>query len=259
MEICCGNLEDLIKQKYDGPTVGSTLEILHQIAKGVHHLHLLDIVHGDLKPSNVLVSCSKGDLKPMMKLTDFGLRHVVQRDCSTGEKQFRQATTKGWFCPADQVDGQLSPPFDIFPLGNLFYYTASKGTHAFGSSLRHVMSRMKKKKPVMLDLALLDESVRCAAFLDLIKKMLYFDAGKRPSASEIVDHEIFNKDQKDFLNRPSTSRLSTQSALEEDKQSDRLPAECNPEPSSSSQSRVIVKHEDFGSSEEDEIRLMEEY
>ena len=73
VEICCGNLEDLIKQKYDGPTVGSTLEVLRQIAKGVHHLHLLDIVHGDLKPSNILVSYSKGDLKPMMKLTDFGL------------------------------------------------------------------------------------------------------------------------------------------------------------------------------------------
>lgn len=254
MEICCGNLEDVVLQKYNGPKVGSTLKILRQISKGVNHLHFLGIIHGNLKPSNILVSCSKGDLKPRMKLTDFGFRHVVQKNCATGEKLFRQASTKDWLCSADQEneDGQFTPPFDIFPLRNLFYYTASKGTHAFGSSLSQRTSRIRKKKPVTLDLEILDKSAQCTTFLDLVGKMLDFNAAKRPTASEIVSHEIFSKAKLDSSNQPSTSRMSMQSVLDEDQQSDKVSTES--EACSSSHSRVTVKQEDFDSSEEDENR-----
>ena len=94
MELCAGNLEDLVCGRYNGPSVGSTLEVLRQIVRGVTHLHLLNIVHCDLKPKNILISLPKGYLQPMMKLADFGLRHVVN-NTESDSKQFRLASSKG--------------------------------------------------------------------------------------------------------------------------------------------------------------------
>ena len=68
------------------PPINISLEeVLHQIVKGVHHLHLLNIVHGDLKPSNVLVSFPNGDLDPMLKVADFGLCHNANESGSKGK------------------------------------------------------------------------------------------------------------------------------------------------------------------------------
>ena len=53
-----GTLQDLVIGGYDGfaMTETSHLPILVQIARGIDYLHQLGIVHGNLKPTNVLVS-----------------------------------------------------------------------------------------------------------------------------------------------------------------------------------------------------------
>ncbi|KZP21578.1 kinase-like protein [Athelia psychrophila] len=54
-------LEDLVR-----------LHLLAGVAKGLEHLHALDIIQGDLYPANVLID-SKGNAR----LTDFGLSFIV--------------------------------------------------------------------------------------------------------------------------------------------------------------------------------------
>jgi serine/threonine protein kinase len=185
-----GTLNDLVcrgeDEKFSSLNNRSrVLDILRQITKDVRHLHLLKIVHGNLKPSNILVSYQRGDLEPMMKLADFAIRHAV-RD-QNGVTRFQLAFTEGWMCPTDDP---IASSFDIFPLGCLYAFTASNGTHAFGSD--HI-SRISNKRPMTLTLNQLVRNLQSISFLGLIGEMINFNAEERPTVLEILAHPIFNQ------------------------------------------------------------------
>lgn len=73
-------LDDDDPKKYKGP-MPSDLQVLHQIASGLNFLHSKNIVHGDVKPENILNSLSR----PVeMKLSDFGFsKQVLKRTNNT--------------------------------------------------------------------------------------------------------------------------------------------------------------------------------
>ena len=102
--------------------------MLKQITKGLNHLHILGIVHGDLQPSNILISQPSGDLGPSLKLADFGLSHAYGReyDPNHTDRRFRPAFSEGWICLSDPIDedGERELSSDIFPLGILYAFVA---------------------------------------------------------------------------------------------------------------------------------------
>ena len=171
----------------------SLKEVLRQIVKGVQHLHLLKIVHGNLKPTNILVSFPKGDLGSMLKVADFGLRHALRSECGRKEVRLIPASTEGWMYPFDPMDEkrQRTYSFDIFPLALLFGFVAAKGVHPYGSNLEEAIRRMKKQKPMILLLEHVDESIRNESFLDLLNQMLNCDSTKRPATTDIIAHDFF--------------------------------------------------------------------
>ena len=183
--------------------------MLYQILKGVHHLHLLKIVHGDLKPTNILVSCPKGDLGSVFKVADFGLCHHT-KEYGGNEQRFIPAHTEGWFCPFDPIDekGQRSLPFDIFSLALLFGFVASKGVHPLGRTFEEAIKRIRNKYKMMLTLEKIDESIRRVSFLDLLNQMLNYEDSKRPTTLQILDHPFFKiqmrvpvqQDEEELLN-----------------------------------------------------------
>ena len=129
-----GTLEDFVCGGYEdfAMTNESHLPVIHQITSGLNQLHLLGIVHGNLKPSNILVSFPKGDTnEPTMKLADFGIRHAV-RDEANEVTQFRLVTTEGWMCPTDSQD-PIQPSFDLFSLGCVCGFIILNGLHPFGT------------------------------------------------------------------------------------------------------------------------------
>ena len=64
-----GSLDTLITEDVIGKL--STVEIVWQIAFGVNHLHEKNIVHGRLKPSNILVQETSAK-KPFSKCPTVG-------------------------------------------------------------------------------------------------------------------------------------------------------------------------------------------
>ena len=187
-----GSLEDLVCGGYgDDFTIKneSHLPVLYQITAGLNQLHSLGIVHGNLKPSNILVSFPKGDTnEPTMKLADFGIRHSV-RDEATGLTQFRLVTTEGWMCSTDKQD-PISPSFDLFSLGCICGFIILNGRHPFGTD---PICRIRNRQPMTLALSQMKCSVLTLTLLDLITRMLNFDTLKRPSVSNVLQDLIFNQ------------------------------------------------------------------
>ncbi|CAE6462494.1 unnamed protein product [Rhizoctonia solani] len=112
-----------LKQYLDQHTNIDRHKLCFQIAEGVTYLHSVDMVHGDLKASNILVS-SDGTLK----LTDFD--YSIISDCSV----VFSATTRGgggtlrWMAPELLISEnpvERSKFTDIYALGMTFLETVT--------------------------------------------------------------------------------------------------------------------------------------
>ncbi|XP_073307109.1 mitogen-activated protein kinase kinase 10-like [Primulina huaijiensis] len=75
-----GSLHDILRKNKKLPE-NVISGIARNVLKGLQYLHGMQIVHGDIKPSNLLVNGAKGEVK----LADFGASRVVinrnQADC----------------------------------------------------------------------------------------------------------------------------------------------------------------------------------
>lgn len=138
MELCVATLEDYCKGKYIG-AVPSETEAMKQMLEGLAFIHSCKYVHRDVKPNNILIAQS-GDLK----IADFGVCKPVK---GVGSFSLSAAGvgTEGWMAPellkniTEVEQGGKSAPnattaIDVFPLGCVFYFFLTKGTHPFGIS-----------------------------------------------------------------------------------------------------------------------------
>ena len=186
MELCAGSLEDFVSGRYKGPEIGTKLEMIHQMVSAVQHLHSLNIIHGGLKPSNVLISKPCGTVKASMKLTDFGLRHAEsdgRHKTPISEKEELRAaciSTSGWVAP----DRELTNFTDIYPLGCLICYIFT-GAHPFGDDIDRV-PRIIKKQPMVLSLEQLKDVNNGVQILDLIRAMVSSEVFERPTATQLL-------------------------------------------------------------------------
>ena len=204
VELCLGSLNDLVNGKmscFDK----NPRAILNQISLGLEHLHTLKIIHGNLHPSNVLVSRASGTARPSIKLAEFGLRYRKPSsgsDCLTLEEEHQQqllALRSSWLSP----DRKLTAASDIFILGLLFCFVLKPGCHPFGDQDMERFSRIVKKEPMTFtaeDLKNIENSVQV---IILIQSMLSYDAEGRPTAEEVLKSSFFvGESQRKNISRP---------------------------------------------------------
>lgn len=204
-ELCVGTLEDIVVHKtYDGPPVGDNKEILRQITSGLAHLHSHKVIHGDLKPRNILISAPSGTTKPMVKLADFG--HSRRKEGFALDRSFTRTVssngavrpfgTESWMAPEIVNEDRYSFFSDIFPLGLIFAYTLNDGKHPFGDDIGFAEYNIKNKKPMIATVEQLDKEFPGA--FELIKSMLNPDPKARPKAREILDKSFFTDRDLEF-------------------------------------------------------------
>ncbi|EYB99129.1 hypothetical protein Y032_0125g1300 [Ancylostoma ceylanicum] len=185
LELCVASLNDYVHEEAVREKVFTTsTELLRQATEGLAHLHIMQIVHRDMKPQNVLLSTA-GTRGVRAVISDFGLCKRVQPGRHSLSKRSGLAGTDGWIAPEALVSESTSFPVDVFSLGCIFYYVLSNGDHPFGDSLHrqtniingeYVLRGIKQDIPVAVS---------------LIESMIQRVPNMRPSLACVLAHPFF--------------------------------------------------------------------
>lgn len=107
---------------FDVPAV---LRCLADVAAGLAYLHSAGVVHGDLKPSNVLLKSAAADPRGFVaKLADFGLSRLIDVTVQTHVSTQTYGTVS-YQPPEVLATGHLSPAADVYAFGLLAAELAS--------------------------------------------------------------------------------------------------------------------------------------
>lgn len=142
MELCETSLDRLYlpeghPKKYQGPMPQiKDEEFCFQLASGLEFIHRKKLVHGSIKPSNILITWKTPET-PQVKLSDFGLKSPSK----SMEEIKKSANEIGgfqdsiyWLAPeliqtVQKDDGKIffTEESDIFSLGRILFYLSRRG------------------------------------------------------------------------------------------------------------------------------------
>jgi eukaryotic-like serine/threonine-protein kinase len=144
-----------------------------QLATALAAAHRKGIVHGDIKPENVMV-----DHDDFVKVVDFGMARPMSLDASA-----TLAGTITYFSPEQGRGERATSASDIFSLGSVLYELAT-GVHPFrGETKLKTLYAIVHVEPVP---PLAHNSQIPRSLNRLILDMLSKQAERRPSADEVV-------------------------------------------------------------------------
>ena len=101
-------LEECLKKQWDATEVA--IDIFRQVLNGLNYIHLQNIVHHDIKPSNVFVGCENNG-KLYVQLGDFGLACPLQAEHSPNGIMGTLA-----YAAPEQLNGQCNPKVSLVKL-----------------------------------------------------------------------------------------------------------------------------------------------
>ncbi|CAM9387977.1 unnamed protein product [Sphacelaria rigidula] len=159
-------------------------DLLREIAEAVAHLHSRGVVHGDLKPENLLLReppevAARTGTSGSVLLADFGSSFMINNG---GEGGANGGYTVAYSAPEVVCEGSMDQSADVWSLG-VIAYVMVKGRHPFDPNSEadedEIVDNVVNSEP---DWTGLDPQAA-----DLIRKMLSRNPNDRPSAREVRD------------------------------------------------------------------------
>lgn len=137
-----GSLDNLMTRVGQRFSVAQTLPILRQLCEAVQYAHDHEVLHGNLKPSNIFIAHDG-----RMLLADFGL--------ACGYDELRQSLTRlGWglaaYAAPEQALGVLRRAGDIYALGVLLFCLLTGALPFEGLSPEEVLRKHVHQPPPRL-------------------------------------------------------------------------------------------------------------
>ena len=110
-----------------------------QVATALHAAHRRNIIHGDIKPANILITTEN-----RTKLTDFGMARLASHD--TGDTSL--LGTPAYWCPEQIMGRPQDARSDIFSLGVVLYETLTGISPFAAESLQKVCNHVLSSTPL---------------------------------------------------------------------------------------------------------------
>ncbi len=134
-----GTLDDLLRRVGGHLSAIQALPIMQQLCSAIQYAHNEDVLHGNIKPSNVFVTADGRVL-----LTDFGIAH------SYDDSQ-QSLTRVGWgsaeYAAPEQSLGLLRRPSDVYSLGVLLFHILTGSTPFTGQTPVEVLLKHVRQQP----------------------------------------------------------------------------------------------------------------
>jgi serine/threonine-protein kinase len=94
----------------------TALEFIRQIAEAMQEAHATGLIHGDLKPSNLIIEPSG-----KVRILDFGLAQKADAQATTSVNQLDPQGTIAYMAPERMLGAKASMQSDIYALGTILY------------------------------------------------------------------------------------------------------------------------------------------
>ncbi|GFR44239.1 hypothetical protein Agub_g5439, partial [Astrephomene gubernaculifera] len=165
--------------------VRALLRTAAEVARGLLHLHDAGVVHGDIKPANLLLSSSRKDRRGFTaKVADFGLSHVLPQAASS-------VLTDTWgsvaYMAPESFTGTVSRAADVWSYGVcLWQMLTSRRPYADMRQAAVVMGVSEGS----LQLPWPPATALTSGLIALGRRCLSHDPAARPPLAEVVEELV---------------------------------------------------------------------
>ncbi len=187
------------------------VEMFVQMARALDYIHALGLVHGDIKPSNVLVCDPETPgAMPQAKLIDFGLARMLREPEPVIPEEVDDDAgimvlgTPGFSAPEKVKGHPTDGRSDIYSLAASIYAALRGGQKPFpGKTFKEVLRAQRDWRPELAG-ALLQQAGPVVA--ELIGRMLQPDPNRRPQSARSIVLELLRREATHMRDRQQTGR-----------------------------------------------------
>ncbi|MEN2495758.1 MAG: hypothetical protein MHMPM18_000349 [Marteilia pararefringens] len=176
MEFCSGGALAKVCERIEMPE-DLISYITDRSFRGLIHLHSQSIIHRDLKSDNILLNLDGG-----VKIADFGLCAKLKSD---NEKHKTQVGSPYWMAPEVINKNSHNYTVDTWSMGIVIIEMYDKDPPYFSMDQMSAMLKItnnKKMPPIG------NRDAISASGMDLLRKMLKYEAKERPTLSKLCNH-----------------------------------------------------------------------
>jgi serine/threonine-protein kinase len=134
MELVPGESLEVILKREKNLESHEALNIVAQTASVLAHCHAAGIIHGDIKPGNLLIMPSK-----QVKVIDLGISRALDYELSRATSGAPALGTVRYAAPERALGETIGPESDIYSLGCVAYEMLSGGAPFEGDSLGQIV------------------------------------------------------------------------------------------------------------------------
>ncbi len=124
--------------------LSDALKLFKPICMGVQHSHKHQIIHGDLKPANIIL-----DNEGTPKIMDFGIARLLSSDVGGGAMSDKLYGTPRYMPPEYLQHRQISTANDVYALGLILYEIVTGEAAVKGKTLKQILHHIMHEKMVL--------------------------------------------------------------------------------------------------------------